>query len=133
MVVNGISPLATTTLRSISAGTAILAMAGVVTTAVLIFTISLTVLWPVLIGCSCIAVGAAIVFIVAHHVGAKSKITPESKSGPPHSSDNMDDRRDNRHFSKFILPRNWLPRPYPGLPPHPSGIFEQFVFACVNL
>ncbi|MDR3117770.1 MAG: hypothetical protein LBT98_04390, partial [Puniceicoccales bacterium] len=38
-----------------------------------------------------------------------------------------------RHFSKFILPRNWLPRPYPGLPPYPSGIFEQFVFACVNL
>jgi hypothetical protein len=49
----------------ISAGTTVLALAGVVTAAVLIFTASFAVLWPLLIGCACVAAIGLVIFAVA--------------------------------------------------------------------
>jgi hypothetical protein len=57
---------------AISGGAVLLALAGVATAAALIFTASLAVLWPVLIGCACVAVVGAIIFMVVRCVGAKN-------------------------------------------------------------
>jgi hypothetical protein len=56
----------------VSGGTTLLALAGVVTAAVLIFTASLAVLWPVLIGCACAAAVGAIIFMVVRCASAKN-------------------------------------------------------------
>jgi hypothetical protein len=59
-----------------------------------------------------------------------SKLSPEDcwifskKIGTAPEDTYISHYESNRHFSRFILPRTLRPRPYPGLPPYPSGIFE---------
>jgi hypothetical protein len=50
---------------AISGGAALLALAGVATAAVLVATASLAVLWPLLIGCACVAAIGLVVFAIA--------------------------------------------------------------------
>jgi hypothetical protein len=65
----------------VSGGATLLALAGVVTAAVLIFTASLAVLWPVLIGCACAAAVGAIIVIVVRCAGAKNGGAKEKDDG----------------------------------------------------
>jgi molybdopterin converting factor small subunit len=59
------SPTLPRVVAGISAGTTVLALAGVVTATVLIFTASFAVLWPLLIGCACVAAIGLVIFAVA--------------------------------------------------------------------
>jgi hypothetical protein len=65
----------------ISAGTTVLALAGVVTAAVLIFTASLAVLWPLLIGCACVAAIGLVIFAIAGHLAWHRKALAKENEG----------------------------------------------------
>jgi hypothetical protein len=67
----------------VSGGTTLLALAGVVTAAVLIFTASLAVLWPMLIGCACAAAVGAIIFMVVRCACLKNGGENTEKDGKP--------------------------------------------------
>jgi hypothetical protein len=72
MRIASLPPFAAQATMVVSGGATLLALAGVVTAAVLIFTASLAVLWPVLIGCACAAAVGAIIVIVVRCAGAKA-------------------------------------------------------------
>ncbi|MDR3117205.1 MAG: hypothetical protein LBT98_01395 [Puniceicoccales bacterium] len=77
------APLALRTVRNISAVATGLAMVGLVTVAVVLFTAGCAVLWPALIGCACLAAVALITLVLAHYfckklsAGCKEKTSQE--------------------------------------------------------
>jgi hypothetical protein len=54
--------------RAVAGTITVLALAGAVATAALIFAVGLTVLWPVLIAGACLAVVGVVALVVAHHI-----------------------------------------------------------------
>jgi hypothetical protein len=67
--------------RVTTAVVTVLALAGAVATATLIFAAGLSVLWPVLIACACLTVLCAVGFLIAHCIVASGK-APSVPSGP---------------------------------------------------
>jgi hypothetical protein len=70
--INAVTPFVARTTMATSGSTMLLALAGATTAAVLIFTASLAVLWPVLIGCACVAPVGIIIFMVVRCASLKN-------------------------------------------------------------
>ncbi|MDR3117445.1 MAG: hypothetical protein LBT98_02650 [Puniceicoccales bacterium] len=75
------SPTLPRVVAGISAGTTVLALAGVVTAAVLIFTASFAVLWPLLIGCACVAAIGLVVLAIAGFLAWPRKALAKENEG----------------------------------------------------
>jgi hypothetical protein len=52
--------------RTVAGAITVLALAGAIATAALIFAVGLTVLWPALIACACLAAVGVVAFLIAH-------------------------------------------------------------------
>jgi hypothetical protein len=74
------SPTLPRVVAGISAGTTVLTLAGVATAAVLIATVSLAVLWPLLIGCACVAAIGLVILAIAGYAILFSSLYGSSAS-----------------------------------------------------
>jgi hypothetical protein len=79
MTISGFPPSVPGVVAKVSVGAAVLAMVGVVTATVLVVTISLPVLWPILIGCAGLAFVGMVVFLIAQRVGDRIGDGEENK------------------------------------------------------
>lgn len=105
MTIGGFSSVVPGVVAKVSGGAAVLAMACVVTATVLIFALSFTFLWPVLIGCACLAVAGVITFIIARHIDAKGGDGKEEKtdlSGPKSYGESSVDQAKEERINKLV-------------------------------